>query len=413
MNMQRRTLMLGVLGLALAAGILVWAFQPQAIGVETATATVGRFEVAISEDGRTRLSERYLVSAPLAGRLARITLKEGDPVQAGSVVAYLSPVLSPMLDERATRELTARMEAAQAGVERAQARVERAKVALEQVENGARRSEQLAQKGFIAPTQLDRDRLAVAATRRELDTAAAEKHVAGHDLDQAMAALGSARRSGGAGTAAFAIRSPISGRVLRVAQTSETTVGLGIPLLEIGDTRQMEVVADLLTTDALSAVPGTRVVIERWGGAGTLEGRISLIEPAAFTKVSALGVEEQRVRAHVALISPQEQWRPLGDGFRVGLRIITLSQPEALQVPTSAVFPLPPGPPSGTASDSAAPRHAVFRLVSGRAQLTPVELAARNSESAWIRSGLQAGQTVIIYPPQALRHDSRVVVRTP
>jgi HlyD family secretion protein len=189
---------------------------------------------------------------------------------------------------------------------------------------------------------------------------------------------------------------------------------LGTPLLEVGDIAQLEVVAELLTTDALKASPGSRVIIERWGGPGTLEGRVTRVEPGAFTKVSALGVEEQRVRVIVGLTSPAQQWKALGDGYRVSVRIVTLAQDNALQVPVSAVFPLSAqadasGPGNGAAD--AAPRHAVFVADGGRARLTPVLLGGRNGSMAWLRSTLAPGTQVIVYPPPAVRDGVRVAAR--
>jgi len=382
-----------VAGLAMA-----WAFAPRPADVELARASVGPFEQTIDEDGKTRLTDRYVVSAPLAGRLARITLREGDAVAADTAVATLTPMLAPMLDERTARELAARVEAAQAGVARAGLRIERAKVALEQAQLELKRSEQLSQQGFVAPTKLDNDRLGVTAARREVESATEDHHVAGHELEVARAAL-SASRSGPAGGRAFAVRSPVAGRVLRLTQTSETIVPLGAPLLEIGDTARLEIVAELLTTDALRALPGSPVRIERWGGPGTLEGRVRMVEPAAFTKVSALGVEEQRVNVRIDLTSPREQWRALGDGFRVGVRIVVLAQPQALQVPVSAVFPKPDG------------GMAVFVLDGGRARLTAVDIGARNGTQAWVKSGLADGATVIVYPSAAVSDGARVRAR--
>ena len=411
--MQRKTLLYGgatLVGLGLA---LAWAFAPRPVEVEVAQATEGRFETTIAEDGKTRLRERYVVSAPLAGRLARIALNEGDTVEAGAVVAMLTPVLSPLLDERTRREQQARIEAAQANLQRAGTRIGRAKVGFDLARAEVRRSEQLAQQGFVSPTKLETDRLGALGAQKEIDAAVEEQHVAGHDLEQARAALMAVQQpvagsSGSAGTAGFAVRSPVAGRVLRIPQTSETTVALGAPLVEVGDTARMEVVAELLTTDALQAQPGSRVRIERWGGSGTLEGRVRLVEPGAFTKVSALGVEEQRVEVLIDITSPPEQWKALGDGYRVSVQVVTLAQDKVLRVPVSAVFPLP----EGAAKDGTKTGMAVFAIDNGRARLTPVELGARNGTDAWIRSGLRPGMSVIVYPPAAVKDGGRVQART-
>jgi HlyD family secretion protein len=409
-----------VLALALA---LAWAFAPRAVEVEMAPLTQGRFETHIDEDGKTRLADRYVVSAPLAGHLQRSPLREGDTVAAGATVATLTPVLPTLLDARTLRELTARVEAAQANLERAAARIARAQVGLAQANNEVSRSEKLAQQGFVAATKLETDRLAVLAATKEIDAATADEHVATHDFDQARAALGAVRQSaqgavppqGSTSARSFALRAPVAGQVLRVLQPSETTVALGTPLLELGDVSRLEVIAELLTTDAVSATPGSRVLIERWGGSGTLEGRVTRVEPGAFTKVSALGVEEQRVRVIIAITSPAAQWKALGDGYRVGVRIVTLTQDDALLVPVSAVFPLSPQAAPAAAADAnggTAPSHAVFVNESGRARLVPVHLRGRNGSVAWLhRSALAPGTAVIVYPPASVRDGVRIAAR--
>jgi HlyD family secretion protein len=401
--MKRSTLLLGIGAAAAAAALLAWAFAPRPVPIEVARSDRGRFEITIDEDARTRLRERFTVSAPLAGRLARIALREGDAVAAGTVVARLSPALSPLLDERTVRSQQARVQAAEAAVLRAAARLDRARVGLQQAENDRVRSEQLAARGFVAPTKLEDDRLAVAAARKEIEASEQERHVAEHDLEQARAALGAVRQAGAGGTP-FEVRSPVEGRVLKVVQANEAVVALGAPLLELGDTRRLEIVAELLTTDALRTRPGDRVRIERWGGPDALEGTVRRVEPSAFTKVSALGVEEQRVNVLVDLISPHERWAALGDGYRVSVRIVVLSVDDAVRVPVSAVFPLPA--PAGDASAPA--RTAVFAVRDGRARQVPVELGGRNGVHAWIRSGLQAGERVIVYPPSAVMDGVRV-----
>ena len=222
-------------------------------------------------------------------------------------------------------------------------------------------------------------------------------------------------------SSSLTVRAPSAGRVLRVLQISEGAVALGTPLIEVGDTQRMDVVTELLTTDALAARVGSRVVIERWGGPGPLEGRVRNVEPAAFTKVSALGVEEQRVRVLIDITSPQADWQALGDGYRVSMRIVTLSEAKAVQVPVSAVFPLPSeagvagekgaAAVDGTARAAVPTRFAVFVADQGRARQTPVVLGARNGNAAWISSGITSGQQVIAYPPATVRDGLRVAAR--
>jgi len=403
--MKTRTWIYAAIGTAAAVALLAWAFAPRPVEVEVATVTQGHFETTIDEDGKTRLRERYIVSAPLAGLLTRITLREGDAVDANAVVATLRPVLSPMLDERTLREQQVRVEITEAQVQRVKARVEGARVALLQAKNELQRSEELARQGFVSPTKLETDRLAALAAQKELDAAIGERNVAGHEVEQARAALMAVRNPDRIGSRDFALRAPTAGRVLRVAQTSETVVTLGMPLLELGDTQGLEVVAELLTADALKAKPGSGVLIERWGGDDVLHGHVRRVEPAAFTKVSALGVEEQRVKVLIDIDSAPEQWRALGDGFRVGVRILTLAVDNAVKVPVSAVFPLPEretGPKGGMA---------VFTVEGSRARMTPVHVRARNGAHAWVEQGLTSGATVIVYPPSTVKDGVRVKAR--
>jgi HlyD family secretion protein len=274
----------------------------------------------------------------------------------------------------------------------------RAGIAFELARFDLGRNEQLAGQNFLSPAKLDADRLALQAAQKDVEAALESRHVAEHEAEVARAALLAVRAPAGAANA-FPVRAPVAGRVLRVTQGSEATVALGAPLLEIGDTTQLEIVAELLTTDALQARPGSLVRIERWGGLGTLEGRVRLVEPAAFTKVSALGVEEQRVNVLIELTSPPASWQALGDGYRVGVRIVTQAQASVLRVPVSAVFPHADG------------GMAVFVLEGGRARLTPVELGGRNGSQAWIRSGIAEGATVVVYPAAALRDGARAKAR--
>ncbi|MDE2612291.1 MAG: HlyD family efflux transporter periplasmic adaptor subunit [Burkholderiales bacterium] len=404
--MKRSTMIGAAAAAALALGLLAWAFAPRPLAVELATATVGPFESTIDEDARTRLAERYVVSAPLAARLARITLKEGDEVKSGDVVARLQPVLTPLLDERSWREQVSRAEGAQAALAQAGKRVEAARVALERARDDLRRSEQLSQQGFVAPTKLTSDRLAVQAAQKELEAAAEGEHVARHELEQSRVALGVVR-AGAASGQPFEVRSPIDGRVLKVNVASEATVALGTPLLELGDVSQLEIVAELLTTDALQAAPGSAVRIERWGGPTALQGRVRRVDPAAFTKVSALGVEEQRVNVVIDITSPRAQWAALGDGYRVGVRVVTRSEPQVLTVPVGAVFPAA----ATDAAPGAAAGNAVFVADGSHARLRSVQVQARNGNIAWITSGLKAGERVLVYPPAAVVDGSRIAER--
>ncbi|WIT10092.1 HlyD family efflux transporter periplasmic adaptor subunit [Paucibacter sediminis] len=384
--------------------VLAWAFAPRPQAVEIASAQAGRFELGIEEDAKTRVQERYLVSAPLAGRWLRPQLKEGDAVQAGAVLGVLQPTLAALTDARSRAELAARAEAASDAVHAATARLAAVGIAQAQAQQELSRSEALARQGYLSAARRDSDALALQAAQQNLKAAQSELKIAQHEAAQARAALGVYGGAGGAGAAGngFVLRAPVAGQVLRVQQPSEGVVALGAPLLELGDTAQLEVVAELLSTDALAVRPGQPVQIERWGGPAVLKGQVLRVEPGAFTKVSALGVEEQRVRVLVKLLSPPAERQQLGDGYRVGVRILTRSAEGALLVPVSAVFPLP---------RAAAGRHAVFRVEGGRARLTEVKLEARNGAVAWVTGGLDAGSQVVSYPPQDLQDGARVKPR--
>ncbi|HLT02209.1 MAG TPA: efflux RND transporter periplasmic adaptor subunit [Geminicoccaceae bacterium] len=399
MKKSRRTLYAATAILAVA-GLLAWAFTPRPVEVEVARASRGLFERTIDEDGKTRLRERYTISAPLGGRLSRITLREGDEVSAGEVLATMAPGFAPMLDARTERELEARIEAAEAMVRRADARVERAAVAVAQARIEFGHSEELARQGFVAQTKLQNDRLNLRAAQKEHETAVLERRIAGHELQQARAALAAGGEN--SVSSVFEIRSPIDARVLEVIQESAAVVTTGAPLLVLGDVRRLEVVAELLTADALQTPPGTPVRIDRWGGPMLLEGRVRLVEPGAFTKISALGVEEQRVRVLIDLTSPQEAWQALGDGYRVGVRLVVRREEDVLLVPVSAVFPR---------EADGRREMAVFVVESGRARMVPVEVGDRNGVHAWITKGLEEGARVVVYPPRTLEDGARVSIR--
>ena len=310
-----------------AVAALGWAFAPRPVEVETVAVERGHFEHAIEEDGRTRLRDRYVVSAPVTAHLSRMTLREGDRVKAGDTVAVLTPVMPSLFDERSQREVAARARAAQAAVSGADARVERARIAQDEARLEHQRTDKLARDGFVSMSRLDSVRLALDGTGRELQAAQAAREVAVHEREQAQVSV-QPPRNGGSGQPLF-VRAPLSGVVLRVPLQSETTVNAGAALMDIGDPLRTEVVAELLTTDAVNAKPGTRASIERWGGP-PLEGRVRLVEPSAFTKVSALGIEEQRVNVLVDILTPPAAWLSVGDGFRVTVRVITISADDAV-----------------------------------------------------------------------------------
>lgn len=376
---------------------LTWAFLPQAVEVDTAVVVRGDFEQTIDDDGKTRVRDRYVVSAPLAGRLQRISLKAGDPVSEGLTLAVIAPALSPFLDLRSRNELGERLGTAEAARLRAAARVERAQAALDQAVAEAIRARTLAERNFVSKNQAEQAELAEKLNRRELDAARFEAHAAEHDVAQARAALARVGKAAPAGRAdeRWEIRSPVSGRVLRVLQESEAVVAVGTPLLEIAQPDSLEVVVDVLSTDAVQVRPGMAVHIERWGRGEPLAGRVRLIEPAAFTKVSALGVEEQRVNVVIDLVSPQSEWQALGDGYKVDARIVVARHEHVLKIPLGALF----------RDDE---KWAVFVIEGGRAVKRLVGVAGRNSREALVATGLAEGEPVIAYPSDAVKEGVRV-----
>lgn len=392
--MKTRLVMGGVGAAVLAA--MVWAFMPAPAEVEVASVGQGRFERAVQDDGKTRLRERYLVSTPLTGRVARIELKQGDVVTRDAVLATVWPVAPALLDARARSEQQARIGAMEASVARARANVGRSLAALEQARAELKRSETLAQQGYVSPNQNETGRLNVRLREKELESARQEEDATRHELEQSRAALKQFSQTTSEGPQrAFSIKAPVSGKVLKILQQSEGIVSAGTPLMELGDPSQLEVVVDVLTEDAAQIKPGTPVRLMNWGGPEQLNGQVRLVEPAAFTKVSALGVEEQRVNAVIDITSPPESWRSLGDGFKVDVRVLVQVVENAVMVPVSALFPV-------------GARSALFIVDAGRVRQQEVEVAARNGVQAWIRTGLQPGTKVVVYPDSALRDGDRV-----
>jgi len=380
----------------LAIGALVWAFLPAPVDVDVVAVARGPFVKTVDEDGKTRVRERYVISAPLAGRLLRVALKVGDDVQEGALVATLVPSAPAFLDVRTERGLAERVGVVEAEQLRAEAAVERATVALTQAQSDLARAATLAQQGFTSKQGLEHTQQEVEFKAKELKVAQYEAHAVTHQVAFAKAALAQARGgAGGARDQGWAIRAPIAGRVLRVAQESEAVVQVGAPIVELGDPRNLEVAVDVLTTDAALIAPGQPVELDRGGGAAALAGRVRRVEPAAFTKVSALGVEEQRVNVVIDLVSPPAQWADLGDAFRVDARIVVERRDDAVTIPVSALF-----------------RHdggwAVFAARDGRARLQPVQIGSRSGVTATVVRGAEPGDLVIAYPTDAIADGVRV-----
>lgn len=395
--MKRTTWTLGA-GALLLAGLLAWALWPPATPVETVRLTRGDFAREWVEDARTRVRERYTVSAPLAGQLERPLLQPGDAVAPGQTVARIWPSPASLLDARSQGEQQARVAAMQASLARAQANAARAESAQRQAQADLDRLSALAAQGFISPTQRESAQTLHQQRVHEATMAREEQRAAEHDLARLRMGLAPPALSVPPTGAPWPVRSPVAGRVLKLHRDSEGPVTPGTALLDLGDPQALEVVCELLTQDAASLPAQALATLAHWGGAATLRARLARIEPGAFTKVSALGVEEQRVRA---IFEPLEAWpEGLGDGYRMEIRIVVQQASQVPLAPVSAVFPHEQG-------------HAVFVVENGRARLQPVTLLGRNGQQAWLQTPLPEGSVLVAYPSASLRTGERVRPRAP
>lgn len=386
------------LALIAAVGGITWSVMPQPIPVETATATKGRFVATVDEDGKTRIRERYVVAAPVTGRLTRIRLKVGDQVGADEVIATIMPSPAPFLDPRSRREAEERLGAAEAARERTKAVVERTRAQAAQAKTDFERTRTLLERGAATTQALERAELAMRVADRDQRAAEFQDHTTEHELDQARALLARYHDSVDAPPERWNVTAPVPGVALKVAQESETVVQPGMPLIEIGDPHDLEIVVDVLSTEAVEIRPGAEVAIEHWGGPRVLAGRVRRVEPTAFTKISTLGVEEQRVNVLVDVVSPLNEWEGLGDGFQVDTRITVFTRDDAIIVPAGALF-------------RRAETWNVFVVSDGRAQVRVVELLRRSGRLAAITAGLTPGERVIVYPSDRVASGVRVDIR--
>lgn len=394
-----RRILLGIFVLAFV-GALVYGFLPQPVAVDLALVERGSLRVTVDEDGKTRIRERYVVSTPLAGRLLRIELDPGDPVEAGkTLIAAIEPSEPELLDERTRAQAEARVKAAEAANEQARAQLKRAQAAYDFAAAEFLRTQGLLAKKMVSRDVFDKAEYERRAGAEELQAARSAVRIAEYELELAKAALLSTRPNhfDQADTWRFEILSPIDGRVLQVFEESATVVPAGARLMELGDPGDLEVVVDVLSSDAARIRPGAEVVLEHWGGE-PLPGRVRLIEPAAFTKVSALGVEEQRVNVIVDLLAPPEERPGLGDGFRVEARIVTWEGEKVLKAPAGALF-----------------RHsedwAVFVDQGGTARLRRIEAGHSNGLETEILAGLEEGQRVVLHPSDRIEDGVAIAPR--
>ena len=397
----RRWIWIALGGTVLLA-LIALAFRPDAVSVDLASVKRGPMRVTLDEEGETRVRDRYVISAPVSGEVLRIALEPGDPVVADeTVVATFQPATPSLLDARTEAEARARRDAAEAELGLAQAQLARARAELRYARSELDRNTRLAGDGVVSLELLDSIRLQVETGVEARNAAEYAVRSATHNRDQARATL---LQSSGQPTRAreepITIRAPVEGVVLRRLRQSASIVPAGEPLIEVADPTRLEVVCDFLSEDAVKISAGATVLIERWGGEEALHGRVRRVEPSGFTKISALGVEEQRVNVIIDLRDPRAAWEALGDGFRVEARVVIWEADDVLKLPTSSLF----------RTDAS---WAVFVAVGGRARLTPVEIGWRNGVEAEVRDGLQGGERIVLYPSDAIRDGVALAERVP
>lgn len=380
----------------IAAGL-----RPRPVPVDLGAVTTGPLTVSVLEEGKTRIRHRHVVSAPVAGQLQRIPVRAGDRLVAReTVLAVIQPAPSNFLDPRSQAEAEARVQMAEAARRQRQAQLERAQAALEMAQKELARTTQLHKTGAVSIREHDLAVSQLDMLTRELHAAEFALEVAGFEILQARAAARQAGPAEGATPAApIFLVAPVSGFVLNVYEESERTVTAGLPLLEVGDPTDLEAEIELLSSDAVAVRPGADVSIEHWGGDQPLRGKVTLVEPGGFTKISALGVEEQRVKVRVDFLSSIPPDRPLGDRYRVEARIITWHGDSVLQVPAGALF--------RRGGD-----WMVFRYDNGRARPAKVHIGHHNGEAAELLGGLSPGQAIILHPPDSLT-DGKLVSPRP
>lgn len=397
---SRNGLMIGVA--ALVAAALVAAFWPQPVEVDIGSVESGAMRLTVDEEARTQVRDPYVVSTPIAGHLLRVDLQPGDRViQGETVVARMLPTNPAALDIRTREQAGAVINAAKAALRVAEADLNRAMSDRDLAQTALDRTRKLFEQGNVSQAALERSESAMLSAQATVDTARAAISMRVADLNNAEANLISFDSIGQARSASEAINlpSPITGVVLRVLQESETILPAGAPILEIGNTdTDLEIVVELLSSDAVRVSVGDPVEIDNWGGSGILNGVVERIDPFGFTKYSALGVEEQRVNAVIRFTGPPEDRMGLGHGFRVEARVIVWQNTDTLIIPSSALF-----------RDNGG--WAVFRVVDSRVVFTDVDLGENNGFEAQVLDGLSQGDTVVLYPPASLEDGARVVAR--
>jgi len=396
---KRRALIVAVAATSIL--LLAWLAWPAPVPVDLATVTPASIEVTVDEDARTRIRRIYTVSSPLTGTVLKPALEVGDSVVANeTVVAVMKPVAPSFHDPRLHQELQSALSAATAGVALAEAERRRIEAALNYSRTELRRVQSLVGHGAVARSTLDKAVADMQTNEAALASAKAEVQVRQNERDSAAARL--RNPTGSAGTSSdpgccVQIRAPVTGQVLKLIRESEAVVQAGTPLIDLGNPQDLEIVAELLSTDAVQVRQGQEVRIDGWGGAPVL-GRVRRIEPAGFMKVSALGIEEQRVRTIIDFTDPPRAWRNLGHDYRVVVHIITWKGTNVLPVPIGALFRVNN-------------KWAVFRNKNGRARTTEVVIGHRNNRVAEVSSGLSEGDQVVLHAGDRVSDGTRITRR--
>ncbi|WP_349370686.1 HlyD family efflux transporter periplasmic adaptor subunit [Salinarimonas sp.] len=395
--MKRLVIAIAILALVAATA---WALWPRPIPADLAIIAAGPMSVTVEDEGVTRIEDVYTISAPIGGTLQRSPRHVGDVVVADeTLLAVIEPMAPGFLDIRSQRVAEAAVEAAASAVALAEAQVSQAAAELEFAESDLERAMELSRREAISARELDRTRLAVRTAESALASAQATRDVRVRELESARANLiqpGS--ESEPSASCCVQVRSPVDGRVLDVVVESEQVVQPGAPLVEVGDPSRLEVVVDLLSREAVRVEPGAPAVIDDWGGEKPLQARVVRVEPTAFTEVSALGIEEQRVRVIIALLDPTAANGKLGHRYRVVARIVVWQEEDVVQVPLGALF-------------REGEDWAVFVVEDGVAQVRVVALGERTMRSAQVLSGLEPGETVILHASDRIAPGGAVVAR--
>ncbi len=390
----------GILAIgALVIGLLVWGFWPQPVPVELVEARRASMAVTIEEEGWTRVIDRFVISAPVDGVACRVHLDVGDTVQAGQTLLNISPLESRVLDPRSRAEAEARVAAAKSALElaRQQAAAAEASASFQRSEIG--RLEPLAKQGVISSGAFDKARMDLLTAEATARSAKHAIEVAKYDQQAAETALSySAGTVTGEAAIRVPVKSPVTGKILQMPHECEGPVTTGQELLVVGDPSLLEVVVDLLSADAVKVQPGMKVHFDRWGGEGLLEGRVRTIEPVGYTKISALGVEEQRVNVIADFVSSKEAWQRLGDGYRVEARFVIWEDDDVLQVPASSLYRLKDG-------------WALFAVENGWARQQVVKIGRRNGLVAQILEGVKEGYKIVDHPSDEVADGVRITER--